>query len=123
MDKDKCILVADGHFVTTKIIRQFKIEMRDENGKPIIATLYKVLLAPDLCDWLFSINMLMNLGHTCIFQKGFCTVSFSDNKQTAVRLPHSALIKNAFLVKTKEKSKSKKKTLKGKLFWNDWIRY
>ena len=49
-ETDKYFKVADGHFVTTKRIRQFKIEMRDENGKPIIATLYKVLLAPDLCD-------------------------------------------------------------------------
>ena len=38
--------------------------MRENNGKTFIDTLYNVLLAPDLCDRLFTIFMLMNLGHT-----------------------------------------------------------
>ena len=75
---------------------------------PFVATLYNVLLAPHLCDQLFSIIMLMNLGHTCLFHNGFGTFFFSDNKQSTVKLPHSAQRKHASLVKRKEKSKSQK---------------
>ena len=49
--------------------------MCDDNEKNFIAMLYNLLLAPDLCDWLFYNITLLNLGHTCIFHKGFCTVS------------------------------------------------
>ena len=73
-DKDKYIEVADGHHVTAKQKGQVRIKMCDDNGKTFIATLYNVLLAPDLCDRLFSIIMLMNAVHTCLFHKGFCTV-------------------------------------------------
>ena len=62
--------------------------MSDENGKPVITTLYNVLLALDLCNRLFYIIMVMNLGHTCLFHKGFCMVSFSDNEHNSVTLPH-----------------------------------
>ena len=55
--------------------------MCDDNGKKFVATLYKVLLAPDLCDRSFSIIILMNAGHTCIFYKGFCTVYFEIAEQ------------------------------------------
>ena len=48
----------------------------DDNGKPFIATLHNVILATDLCDRLFSIITLMNSEHTCLFNKGFCTVYF-----------------------------------------------
>ena len=34
--------------------------MYDDNGDPFIATLYNVLLAPDLCDGLFSVITLIN---------------------------------------------------------------
>ena len=64
--------------------------MCDNNGDPFIATLHNVLLAPDLCDRLFSIIMLMNSGHNCLFQKGFCTVYFIENDNNEVTLPHSA---------------------------------
>ena len=67
METNKYIEVADGHFITAKQTVQVQIEMRDENGKPFIAILNKVLLSPDLCDRLFSIILLMNLVHTCIF--------------------------------------------------------
>ena len=73
-DTDKYIEVADGNHVTAKQKGQVQIQMCDDNGKTFIATLYNVLLAPDLCDRLFSIIMLMNSGHTCLFHKGFCTV-------------------------------------------------
>ena len=69
--------------------------MCDDNGMVFITTLYNVLLAPDLCDRLFSIITLMNAGHTCIFQKGFCTVYFGADKRNAVTLPHSAQGKHA----------------------------
>ena len=73
-DTDKYIEVADGHHVTAKQKGQVRIQMCDDNGKTFIATLYNVLLAPDLCDRLFSIITLMNSGHTCLFHKGFFTV-------------------------------------------------
>ena len=71
---DKFIEVADGHHVTAKQKGSVQIQMCYDNGNKFIATLYNVLLEPNLCDRLFSIIMLMNAGHTCIFQKGFCTV-------------------------------------------------
>ena len=70
--------------------------MCDDNLKTFVATLYNVLLAPDLCDRLFSIVTLMSSGHTCLFHKGFFTVYFGAKKDNAVTLPHSALRKHAF---------------------------
>ena len=82
--------------------------MCNDNGDPFIATLHSVLLAPDLCDRLFSIITLMNLGHSCLFHKVFCTLFFGSKETSAVTLPHSAQRKNAFWGKTKEMSKTKK---------------
>ena len=73
-DTDKFIEVADGHHVTAKKKGSVRIQMCDDNGKTFVATLYNVLLAPDLCDRLFSIITLMNAGHKIRFHKGFCTV-------------------------------------------------
>ena len=81
--------------------------MCDNNGMPFIATLHKILLAPDLCNRLFLIITLMNSGHTCFFQKGFCTEYFGEKEDNAVTLPHSAQRKHAFLGKIMEKSKEK----------------
>ena len=81
--------------------------MCDDNGKTFIALLNNVLLAPDLCDRLFSIITLMNSGHTCLFHKGFCTVYFGAKEKNSVTLPHSAQRKHAFLGKIMEKSKKK----------------
>ena len=75
-DTDKYIEVADGHHITAKRKCQVRIQMCNDNGKPFIATLHNVLLAPDLCGRLFLIVMLINSGHTCLFNKGFCTVYF-----------------------------------------------
>ena len=49
-DLDKFIEVADGHYVTAKQKGSVRIQMCDDNGKQFFATLYNVLLAPDLCD-------------------------------------------------------------------------
>ena len=70
-DTDKFIEVANGHHVTAKQKGSVRIQMCEDNRKKFIATLYNVLLAPDLCDKLFSIITLMNAGHTCLFHKGF----------------------------------------------------
>ena len=70
----------DGHHVTAKQKGQLRIKMCDNNGDPFIATFHNVLLAPDLCNSLFSIIMLMNLEHTCLFQEGFCTVYFGEKE-------------------------------------------
>ena len=82
--------------------------MCNDNGKKFIATLYNVLLRPDLCDMLFSIITLMNSGHTSLFHKGFCTVYFGSEKDNAVTLPHIAQIKHAFTGKIKDMSKKNK---------------
>ena len=57
---DKHIEVADGHHVAAKQKVQVQIKMFDNNGNTSIATFHNVLLAPDLCDRLFSIITLMN---------------------------------------------------------------
>ena len=75
------IEVADGYHVTSKKV-QVQIKMCDNNGDPFIVTLHNVLLTPDLCDRLFSIIALMNLGHTCLFHKGFFAVYFGAEKKT-----------------------------------------
>ena len=87
--------------------------MRDNNGKPFIANLYNVLFITDLFNQLFSIVVLIDLGNTCLFHKGFCTVVLSNNKQNVVTLLHSVQLKQAFLVKTNKKSKPQKQIPKG----------
>ena len=82
--------------------------MCDDNGNKFVATLYNVLLAPELCDRLFSIITLMNAGHMCLFHKGFCTVYFGAKEDNAVTLPHSAVRKHAFSGKIQDVSKKKK---------------
>ena len=71
--------------------------MCNDNGDPFIETLHNVLLAPDLCDMFLSIITLINLGHNCLFHKGFFTVYFGAKEKNAVTLPHSSQRKNAFL--------------------------
>ena len=73
--------------------------------KTFVATLYSVLLAPDLCDRLFYIIRLMNAGYTCLFHKVFCTVYFGAKEDNAVTLPHSKLRKHAFSGKNQDVSK------------------
>ena len=63
-DTDKYIKVADGHHVTAKQKSQVRIQMWDDNGKSFITKLHNVILAPNLCNRLFSIIKLMNSGHT-----------------------------------------------------------
>ena len=104
----KYIEVADGHHVTAKQKGQVRIQMCDDNGKSFITTLHNVLLAPDLCNRLFSIMTLMNSVHTCLFDKRFCTVYFGAEEKNAVTLPHSAQRKHVFLGKIMEKSKKNK---------------
>ena len=65
-DTDKFIEVVDGHHVTAKQKGSVRIQMCDDNGKTFVATLYNVLLAPDLSNRLFSIITLMNAGHTLL---------------------------------------------------------
>ena len=105
---DKYIEIADGHHVTEKQKGQVRIKFCDNNGNTFITTLYILLLAPDLCDRLFSIITVMNSGHTFIFHKGFCTVYFGAQKTNSVTLPHSAKRRHAFLGRIKDMSKKKK---------------
>ena len=78
----KYIEVADGHRITVKQKGKNQIKMHDDNGDNFIATVHNVLLAPDICNMLFSIITLINLGHTCLFNKGFCDVHFGDKEET-----------------------------------------
>ena len=94
---------------------QVRIQICDDNGNTLIATLYNVLLALDLCDRLFSIITLMNAGHTCLFLKGFCTVYFGEDYRNAVTLPHSAQRKHAFAGKIKNMSKKNKFPARNKI--------
>ena len=73
-DTDKYIEVTDGHHVTAKQKGQVQIKMCDDNRDNLFETLHNILLAPYLCNKLFSIIKSMNLGHTCLFHEGFCTV-------------------------------------------------
>ena len=82
--------------------------MCEDSGDPFITTLHNVLLAPDLCDRLFSIITLMDSGHTCIFHKGFCTIYFGAKENNAVTFPHSAQRKHVFWGEIKEMSRKKK---------------
>ena len=89
-DTDKYIEFTDGHHVTAKQKGQVKIKMCGDNGNPFISTLHNVVLAPDLWDGLFSIIMLINSGHNCLFHKWFYTVYFGAKENNAANLPHSA---------------------------------
>ena len=51
---DKYIEVADGHHITAKQKGSVRIQICDDNGKKFVATLYNVLLAPDLCTGYFQ---------------------------------------------------------------------
>ena len=98
----------DWHHVTGVKKGQVWIKMCDDHGDPFIATLHNVLLTPDLCYRLFSIILLINSGHTYLCQKGFCTVYFREKYKNAIKLPHSAQRKHAFLGQIKEMSKTNK---------------
>ena len=74
-----------------------------------------VLLAPYLCDITFSIIMLMNSGHTCLFPKGVYTVYFGAKEKNAVTSPHSAQRKHEFWEEIKEISKTEKLPAKKKI--------
>ena len=71
---NKYIEVTDGHYVTANQKGNVQIKTCDGNVDNFIATLHSVILDPDICNRLFSIIMLMNSVHTCLFHKGFCMV-------------------------------------------------
>ena len=60
--------------------------MCDDNGDPFISTFHSVLLEPDLCDKLFAIIKLINLGHTCLFYKEFYNVYFGAREKMQLHL-------------------------------------
>ena len=105
-DTDKYIEVTYGHHVTAKQKWQVQIKMCNNDGDTFIATLHNILLAPDLCNRLFTMFRITNLGYSCLFCKGFCTVYFSNKEKNVITLPHRAQKKHTFLVKIKQMSKS-----------------
>ena len=64
VETDKYVEVADNNFITVKQKGEVQIETRDDNGRPFIDKLYKLILEPDLCNQLFSIAALINLRRT-----------------------------------------------------------
>ena len=78
---DQYIEVADGHYIMENKKVQVQIKMCDNNGNPFIVKLHNVILAPDRRDKLFLIITLMHLGHTCLFNKIFCTVYIGNIKK------------------------------------------
>ena len=122
-DTDKHIEVADGHHVTAKQKVQVQIKMYDDHGDSFITTLHSVLLAPNLCNSLFSIITLMNSGHNCLFHKGFFAVYFGAKDKNAVTLPHIVQRKHAFWGEIKEMSEKKNYQLGRKLIYNYYIKY
>ena len=50
LETDKYIEVSYGYFVTVKQTGKNQIEMCNKNVKPLIATLYNVILVPNLCN-------------------------------------------------------------------------
>ena len=96
---DKYTESADGNFVTVKQTGEVQIKRRDDNRKYFFATLNNVLFSTELCDQLFSIITLINLGYKYLFHKRFCAVFFSDNEHNVVVLLHIAQQKHIFLVK------------------------
>ena len=95
-DTDKHIEVVDRHHVTTKQKVQVQMRICDNNGDPFIVTLHNILLASDFCNRLFSIITLMNLGHNCLFHKGFFMVYFGSKEKNTLTLAHIAQSKHAF---------------------------
>ena len=79
VETDKYIEVADENFFTEKQTGEFEIKMCDDNGRPLIFTLYNVIFAPNLRDWILSIITLIHSGHNWLCHKGCYTVFFSDN--------------------------------------------
>ena len=80
----------DGHHVTEKQKGSVRLQMCNDYRNKFIANLYNVLLAPDLCNRIFSIITLMNAGHTCLSHRGFCTMYFGAKDNNALALLHSA---------------------------------
>ena len=97
---------------------QVQIQMCKDNGDHFIETLHSALLAPYLCNRLFSIIKFMNFGNTCFFHKGFCSVYFGAKKKNAVTLPHSAQRKHAFLGKSRKFQRQRNYHLERKLLYN-----
>ena len=89
--------------------------MCNDNGDPFIATLHNVLLLPGLCDGLFSIIPLMDLGHICLFHKGFYTVNFGAKEKNAITLSQSAQSKHQFWGEIKKISETKKLPSRNKI--------
>ena len=47
VETDKYNKYSDGHYVTADQTGEYQINMSDDNGKPFITTLYKLLLYPE----------------------------------------------------------------------------
>ena len=89
--------------------------MCEDNRDPFIATLHNLLLAPYLCNGLFSIITLINLGHNFLFHKGVLHCVLRSKRENIVTLPYSAQRKHVFLGGIKEMSRTKKLPARNKI--------
>ena len=76
--------------------------MCDDNEDNFIAKLYNVLLEPDIYDRLFPFIVLMNSGHTCLFNKVFCMVYFGYKETTYCTAETCIFGENKANIKIKE---------------------
>ena len=72
-------------------------------------------MAPDLCGQLFSILMLMNLVHTCLFHQVFACFSSVIINRTQLHYHAAHREKHYHLMKMEGESKSQKKVPKNKI--------
>ena len=83
---DKYIEIADGHHGMEKHKIEVQIKMCDNHGDNFIETLHNILLEQTYATG-FSIISLVNSGHNCLFNEGFCTVYFGAKDNNAVTFP------------------------------------
>ena len=121
-DTDKNIEVAYRYHVTAKQKGQLRIKVCNNNGYPFIAMFHNLLLEPDLCDRLFSIITLMNLGHNFLLHKGFCTMYFKEKEKMRVHYHMVHKGKNSFGGKSSKCQKQRNYYLERKLLYNCYIK-
>ena len=83
---DKFVEVADGHYVPGKQQGKVRIRMHDDVGRPFQIVLEEVLYILALAERLFLILMCTDKGHKCLFDNGYCTISFGSEGGNAVTL-------------------------------------
>ena len=100
-----------------KQIGGVQIKMLDDNGSSLIDSLYNALFAPDLWNWIFSIVVLINLGHSFFFHKSFSRFYLVMNNKKRWHYSILFIEKYAFLYKQRksQNQKSPKRNFSGNI--------